>query len=293
MQETATRALRQGDEYFANNAHLVGWCVVTAINYSTDVRRRDAREHVSEFVDLIDWTDIADRVTAGIALDRAVAEVARLTDSERDVLFGRVQASTRREAVKFNVQRNRLRVRLREATGGLAAAIARVRLRVPRLLKQSVSPGLAAAVAVGVGLAMVAIPHLGAQTFGTHSSSTPDAPASGHARELKLARDDVARVSEGSSHGGLAAPRQPYLRIPLGTDQNGEHRQATLAPARPDQRGQLVCGEFVGSERTCVRSPFESATETASAAAGWILGGGDSPDITLWPVIYTEPRPPK
>lgn len=293
-QETAARALNQGDEYFADTSHLLGWCVVTAINYATDIRRRDSREWVGEPVEVIDWTDVADRVAAGIALDLAVAEVARLTAAERDVLFERVRGSNRREAVKFHVQRKRIRIRVSEATGGLAAAIARVRIRWPQLAAKVSGPSAVAAVAVAVGLANLSqLPYV---NHPTHSPLLPESESAGAARLADahwLAQPGERPGNSSTPGAALAPPRQrsPYLRVPIGRDSDGNRQEATIAPARPDQRGQLVCGEFVGSARTCVKSPIESASDTAVQTFLWLSGEGPPPTVAAWPPLYTEPRP--
>jgi hypothetical protein len=110
---------------FTNASDLYPYAVRTAWNaYRDEIRRRQPTADLSEAEDLLAPTDVPATVEAHMALDAIATACRALTVHQRDVLLGCTSGTkNRRNSVRDNVLRYRLRKKLLSLVAGLLTAL--------------------------------------------------------------------------------------------------------------------------------------------------------------------------
>lgn len=257
MQETAARALVQADG-FRDEDHLARWASTVGVRVAIDDHRKQAAIAHVEVPDVAGAVDIEREVVARDELARAVDAIAKLTPQQRESLaLSGAEPESRREAVKHNVRRHRVRLVLLAAMETIAALGA-----MARLVRRKSPAAAAGATAVVALTAMVTL----------QATRPVEAPAA--RPTVTFDRDRIASPASTVASGGrsngttlktlptpraaVISPRAPTPNAPLPTFSvpiPGPAGDGAIS-GRPGQPGDpFVCFTTTINGRQCIERP--------------------------------------
>lgn len=264
VQATAVKALAEGA--FDSESHLIKWSVRVAKNLGTDEFRKRSRELlVGQPEPTTHRAAIDDEVIVGLAADLIEAEIAKLSDYQRKVLFegsaGFPGISTSVRA-KIDKQRSRLRAYFRKLIAGVLGGFGRFRARFPfGDSAEAASLTNTAAAAAAVVLAVVAVATSSAWEPNNKSAPVPAPPRSAVPAGANavvgdpLAAIPLAEIGTGGRGASRVAPTSASFSIPLWKDKDGNRESIDYGPGKPEEQGDLLCGVETAVGPVCIRYP--------------------------------------
>lgn len=240
-QESLCRAVTHSIP-FTDVEDLLRWCQTVARRLAMDEHRRSRRAAFLTPVEGhdTDFRDVAEHVANRDLLRRALTELVRLPDVQRDALVGVISdrpptSAQRKEQVRLAVARSRGRAALRTAVGYGTFLVAAVAAAVRRSARTG--PAMAAVAATALVTAFLSATSPGAGALAIHPSSVvPATHAVPHSMPAQGAQVVEPASPPSSAHGGVNATAHASARplvkahvagIPVAADQRprsaGDH----------------------------------------------------------------------
>lgn len=242
LAEATARAWTRGTP-FAAEANFRSWIFVVARNLLLDSTRSRARTAPLSEDTALSCAGVEEVLELRWQLERVLERVAGLDAEERAALFGATDApaETRREQVRQAVRRHRLRARLRDGLGGVAAGLG----LTPGVFRRL---GAAGRVRHSAALASVVVPLL-LVTLAPHD--TPSQAAT-PPESFALDAGGVAGLAAAVEAGRVARS------APAPTSTAGVHRHVAGVPtdtAEPPRPALQVPEATLSQQSTIVLTP--------------------------------------